>query len=164
MYLFDKYFCKNLGQQDGNCERETGPPEEGEGLEDEEGCEGQQEAAGEEGAPELSVGEEDDQVGQQEDLEDGWDELPVLTDWIPANPVESQTIAETHQLGQQSPQLEPLHPLLPVDPGDLGRLGEEGGGDHQVTQEGRELGDHRSVTAPLPHWAVPYITATARAE
>ena len=171
---FAKYFSwwqiliKNLGQQYGDGERETEPPEETEGLEDGDGCEGQYEGAGEEVAPELAPGEEEDEVGEEEDLTNGWEELSVLTDGITTHPVESQPIDQAHQLGQQSPQLEPVHSLLPVDPGDLGQLGEEGGGHHEVTQEGRELGDHHSITAPLRHWAggqsailtgaVPYIT------
>ena len=90
----------NLGQQYGYCERQTEPPEETEGLEEGDGCDGQHEGAGEDVAPELAVGEEDDEVGEEEDLSDGWEELTVLTDGITTEPVESQTIQQTHQLGQ----------------------------------------------------------------
>ena len=145
-------WCWYLGQQYGYSEGQTDPPEEPEGLADGDGDEDQDEGAGEDVAPELAVGEEDDEVGEEEDLPDGREDLAVLTEGIPPDPVESQPIDQPDQLGQQGAQLEPVHSLLPVDPGHLGHLGQEGGGDHQVAQEGRDLGDHHSVTGTSEGW------------
>ena len=47
--------CNNLGQQNGDCERETGPPEESVRLEDDDESEGQYAGEGEEIAPDLAV-------------------------------------------------------------------------------------------------------------
>ena len=117
---------------------------------DQEYCsEEDEEGTNEEVAPEVSVGEEDDEICEEEGLTNSREEFSVDTEGVAKDPVESQTVDQSDQFTEQRGQLETVHFLLLVDPPQLWHLGEEGEGDHAVSQEGGELGEHH-VTQQRP--------------